>query len=204
MVIFHTGVGAVSAGDHLRWFWRRHADRPVDCVIGAGFAGGLDLSLKAGELILANNYPDCIATAQALLGNRARVGPLVTVPSVLETPEAKAEVARDSGAIAADMETATVAAFFHLKGVPFLALRAISDVAGDTLPVPSRILFDEWTQKPRPRALFRFLLCNPSRMIPFLQFILAIRRARKSLAEALVNLLAMSPHLQKQAGREIA
>jgi len=191
----------VSAGDHLRWFWRRHADHRVDCVIGAGFAGGLDLSLEAGELILANNYPDCIAAAQAMLGNRTRVGPLVTVPSVLETPEAKAEVARESGAIAADMETATVAAFFHAKGIPFLALRTISDVAGEPIPVPSRVLFDAWAQKPRPRALLQFLLQHPSRMIPFMQFVLAIRRARKILTKALLELITMNPCLQDTRAR---
>jgi adenosylhomocysteine nucleosidase len=109
---------------------------------------------------------------------------------VLETPEAKAEYARETGALAVDMESATVAAFFREKGVPFLALRAISDAASEPLPVPSSVWFDPREQRPRPWALIRFLLRHPRRIGPFVRFVLTIGRARRTLTAALLDLLA--------------
>lgn len=190
VVIFHTGVGSVSARDRLHWFWRRQTARRIDCVIGAGFAGGLDPSLPAGALVLAENYPGQVAAAQAALGDRVRVGPLATAPTVLETAESKAELARQSGAIAVDMETATVAEFFRKRGVPFMALRAISDVADEALPVPTGVWFDDRIQCPRPWALLGFLLLHPFRVLPFTRFVAAIRHARRMLASGLFELLA--------------
>jgi len=199
VVVFHTGVGALSARDRLHWFWRRQTAWRIDCVIGAGFAGGLDPSLPAGALVLAENYPEHVAAAQATLGARVRVGPLVTAPAVLETPESKAELARQSGAIAVDMETETVAEFFRKRGMPFVALRAISDAAGDLLPVPSSIWFDERIQSPRPWALIRFLTRHPSRLLPFVQFVSTIRHARKALARVLFDLLAFDSFTPEHA-----
>jgi adenosylhomocysteine nucleosidase len=109
---------------------------------------------------------------------------------VLETPEAKAQCARETGALAVDMESATVAAFCREKGVPFLALRAISDTAGDSLPVPSEVWFDARTQRARPWGLFLFLLGHPGRIQPFVRFVLTIRHARRTLTAALLELFA--------------
>jgi len=194
VVVFHTGMGPVSARDQLQQFWRAHCGSRMDCVIGAGFAGGLEPTLPAGTLILAENYPEWLGVALTILGKRVQVGLLASVPIVLETPEAKAECACKTGALAVDMESATLAAFFREKGVPFLALRAISDAAHEPLPVPSAIWFDVSAQRPQPLALVWFLLRHPARVIPFARFVFTIRRARQTLSAALIDLVTHNHH----------
>ena len=192
VVIFHTGVGAVSAREQLQAFWESHCGSGVDCVIGTGFAGGLDPALPAGTLVLAENYPERLDPARGVLGERVQIGPLASAATVQETPEAKAQLARETGAIAVDMESATVAAFFREKGVPFLALRAISDTAHESLPVPPAVWFDANTQRPRPAALLGYLLRHPARLFPFVRFVFTIRRSRQTLSAALIELVTRS------------
>ena len=189
VVVFHTGVGPVSAREQLQQFWEAHCGSRVEGVIGAGFAGGIDPALPAGTLVLAENYPECLDIGRAVLGKRAQIGLLASAAAVLETPYAKAEFAKKTGALAVDMESATLAAFFREKGVPFLALRAISDAAHESLPLPSAVWFDARAQRPRPLALLGFLLCHPARVFPFVRFVLTIRRARRMLAEAVLDLV---------------
>ena len=196
VVIFHTGVGAASAREWVQEFWDLYEGGRVDCVIGAGFAGGLNPGLPAGTLVLAENYPDRLSVAHATLGKRVHVGPLATASHLLETRKAKAELAQKSNAIAVDMESATLASFFCEKRVPFLALRVISDAANEPLPVPFAVWWDAHTQQPRPLALLWFLLLHPERVLPFVRFVRTIHRARRTLAVALRDLVTFSslPH----------
>ncbi len=190
VTVFHTGIGAASARERLRGFWEQYEGALPQAAIGTGFAGGLDPALAPGALILAENYPDCLAAARSRLGaERVSVGMLASASAVLETPEAKATHALQTGAIAVDMETATVAAFFREKGVPFLGLRAISDAVGDPLPVPSSVWFDGRTQRPRPLALVAFLLWHPGRIAPFARFVGNVNRARRTLTAALLEVI---------------
>ena len=193
VVVFHTGVGPLSTRKQLQRFWETHCGERVDCVISAGFAGGLDPTLPTGALILAENFPERLEIARATLGNRVRVHPLASAPVVLETPQAKAQYKSATRAFAVDMESATIADFFHKKGVPFLSLRAISDAAHEALPIPSAIWFDVHTQRPRPLALILFLVRHPARILPFSRFILTLRRARRTLTAALIELVALTP-----------
>ena len=190
MVVFHTGMGPAAASAGLQQFWEKNKDHPIEGIIGAGFAGGLDPSLPAGSLVLGENYPELISAAQRLLGCRAHVGRIATAPNLLETPEAKAQLARETGAVAVDMESSVVAAFFKERGVHFLSLRVISDPANMPLPVPSHVWLDGRTQHPRPWALLRFLCRHPSRVMPFLRFVRSVFRGRRILATALRDLLA--------------
>ena len=188
VVVFHTGVGAASAREALDRFWQRHGGGGIDAVLGAGFAGALDPSLAAGALVLWGESSPWLAGARAALGNRACVGALASSPEPLETPRAKRQWARLTGAVAVDMETASVAAFCREKGVPFLALRAISDTAREELPVPFAVWFDLGAQRPRRARLIGFLLRHPGRIAPFIRFVRTVARVRRVLAQALVEL----------------
>lgn len=189
VAVFHTGIGPVSAREQLRQFWDNHCGGGVDYVIGSGFAGGLDPALPAGTLVLAANYPERLDWARLFLDESAQIGPLASADAVLETPQAKAAFACKTGALAVDMESETVAEFFRKKGVPFLALRAISDAVHEPLPVPSAVWFDASAQCPRPLALIGYLLRHRARIRPFVRFWFTIRRARRMLSAALVHLV---------------
>jgi len=62
------------------------------------------------------------------------VGRLLTVDSILREPAERRRLADEHGAIAADMESYAVAEACRLSGVPFMAIRIISDAVDDELP----------------------------------------------------------------------
>jgi len=85
------------------------------------------------------------------------------------------------------METSLAADLAHKRGIPFLALRAISDAAGD--PIDPRLfsLVDPQGH-PHPGKVAAYLLTGPWR----LPGLLRIGRATKI---ALTNLVAVFQHL---------
>jgi nucleoside phosphorylase len=124
----------------------RHAiaEQRPSVVVSCGFAGGLDAHLSAGDLVLATSVRgqsgDCLVApeslrkqaAAALNGLRLLEGELLTATSVLTAENKRAFAA--SGAVAVDMETYALARAATEAGVPWLALRAIVDPAGSSLP----------------------------------------------------------------------
>ncbi|WP_097065859.1 phosphorylase family protein [Nitrosovibrio sp. Nv4] len=107
-------------------------------LISFGFAGALDANLHPGHLIL----PESIHAGHSLqidLGWRDRFrqrlpdhlrvsgGILAASRAVLTSATAKRELAQATGACAVDMESGAVAEAAAHAGLPFLAVRAISD-----------------------------------------------------------------------------
>ncbi len=189
LLLFHTGMGQARAYERLRRFLDGHP--AVTGIISAGYAGGLDPALRAGTLFLARNYSAAplLARAQAALGAAGvHTGRLATAGAVLETPRAKARFARETGAAAVDMETATIETLCRERGVPLLSLRVISDPANQQFAVPLPVCFDPIKESPRPLALLAYLLGHPSRVRGFLRFALTMDRVRAALTAGLVRL----------------
>lgn len=188
--VVHLGIGPVAAASRIRELLA--AELP-DAVLCAGFAGGLDPRVQRTDLIIADNYssPRLRARAQALTGKMPHrfFGPLVTRPEPVETAEAKSALARETGALAVDMETAAVAEACAAAGIPMLSVRAISDAADASLPVPFAEWYDLQRQRPRRWALLRYLLRHPERVGPFADFIRGLAPARRALADFLIRFL---------------
>jgi adenosylhomocysteine nucleosidase len=184
--VAHLGVGPAAASREVR---RLLAEEPPRILICTGFAGGLDARVRIGDLVVADNFsaPELRARAQALTGEKPHrfFGSVVTRDEVVETAAAKAALAFETGALAVDMETASVAEACHAAGVPLLAVRAISDDVTTPLPVP----FDEWfdlrRQRPRPWALVKYLLRHPESIRPFTHFVRGLAPARQAMADFL-------------------
>jgi adenosylhomocysteine nucleosidase len=115
-------------------------------VISAGVCGGLDPRLAAGDLVIplrvmgpTGELPPVAAAfhqrAVACAPATVCTGPLVTTGDVVATPEAKASLRGRSGAVAADMESAFIVARATASGCPALVVRAVSDSAGESLPL---------------------------------------------------------------------
>ena len=107
-------------------------------LISFGLAGALDSTLRPGSLVL----PECVYTdrpfhVDLLWRDRLRnllpehigvaSGMLVTSRHVLTSSSAKRALAQDTGACAVDMESGAIAEVAERAGLPFLAVRAISD-----------------------------------------------------------------------------
>ncbi|MGI8839333.1 MAG: hypothetical protein ACR2F8_00875 [Caulobacteraceae bacterium] len=110
------------------------ARRPAG-IVSFGLAGGLDPALKAGDLVVGTAVNGVAADAAwtarltaALPG--ARLGAFASGEAMIATPEAKAALFDQTGAVAADMESHLIAR----AGIPFAILRAVSDPAGRALP----------------------------------------------------------------------
>ena len=120
-------------------------------VISFGVAGGLDPSLKTGDVVVATEVMAGDARwlaglslteaqiASIALGRRRVVrGLLAGVEEVVAASASKAALHSETGAAAVDMESHIAAAYAAEAGIPFAALRVISDPAHRALPVVAR------------------------------------------------------------------
>jgi adenosylhomocysteine nucleosidase len=191
ILVVHVGIGRDSAAEvvgevllhHAPWLW-----------ICSGFAGALDPTLEGGDIFIAENFSasDPFSRAAALEApiHRVRTGRMVTSPHPLESPAAKRALAAQTGALAVDMETERILEECLHRDLPLLSVRAISDTASQSLPVPFDVWFDAGSQKPRPLALVRHLLAHPSQVTPFSGFLENVFLAKRNLATYLDAYLA--------------
>jgi nucleoside phosphorylase len=138
-LVLETGIGAGATEQALWWLWNLNGAnrglRPRG-ILAVGFAGALSPALLVGDLLWASEVID-----QA--GNRWRTtwpgasfvdpdlgwhyGRLLTADALVGDPAAKQRLAAEHGAIAVDMESATIARMCAEQGVLFGCLRAVSD-----------------------------------------------------------------------------
>lgn len=115
-------------------------------VISFGVAGGLDPSLKPGDIVLATEVVAGDArwlaglslneevVANLALKRRVVRGGLAGAEEVIVAQARKAALWLQTGAAAVDMESHIAAAYAADAGLPFAALRVISDSAHRSLP----------------------------------------------------------------------
>lgn len=111
----------------------------LESVVSTGFCGGLDPTLCANQIVVANEVLD-LAT-----GQRFACAPISAEPAAgafvsgaIATQDRVANDAAEKGrlqsygAVAVDMEAAAVAAHVNRAGLPFSCIKAISDCAGES------------------------------------------------------------------------
>jgi len=116
-------------------------------VISFGVAGGLDPSLKSGDVVVATEvmagdarWLAGLALNEELIASvaqgRRRIvrGGLAGVEQVVAAQSMKAALRSETGAAAVDMESHIAADYAERAGLPFAALRVISDPADRALP----------------------------------------------------------------------
>ena len=116
-------------------------------VISFGVAGGLCPTLRSGDVVVAtevmagaSRWQTGLALSEELiagtgLGKRRVVeGGIVGVERVIAAQAGKAALRSETGAVAVDMESHIAADYAAAAGLPFAALRVISDPANRALP----------------------------------------------------------------------
>lgn len=144
------GVATVCSGGDVGLLERRLAGIDLGSVSGVvsfGLAGGLDATLAPGDLLLATAVAassgtfgtdaaltDALAEALKSAGLRLSDGVFAGVDAAVLTPGDKATLRARTGAVAVDMESHVAARYAAAGGIPFAALRAVSDPASRALP----------------------------------------------------------------------
>jgi hopanoid-associated phosphorylase len=112
-------------------------------IISIGIAGALSPTLTAGEIVVASHVIAGDEIFQADAGWSARLrallpdavfGAIAGVDAPVANAAAKAALNRANGSCAVDMESHVAARTAKAQGLPFAALRIISDTADQTLP----------------------------------------------------------------------
>ena len=147
ILLVQAGIGRDRARDAVIAAAREF---DVDAAWSLGFAGGLSERLHPGDLVcpaavlddadfggvpmVADSSHTTVCAALRRAAFPVDPGNLITVGSVLRTPEAKRAVGRRSGAVAVEMEAAGVARAAQGLGIPWVALKTIVDTLDDQLP----------------------------------------------------------------------
>jgi adenosylhomocysteine nucleosidase len=213
-VIGH-GIGHKHASDAARRAFDQISG--AELVIGTGVVGALSSGLKPGDLILADRvlalHPDAGLAEQVAAADEERVrdvgrsltmagieystGALLTSHRVLATGAEKRRAKESTGAIAVDMETATLAAEAAVRGIPFLALRTVLDEVDEE--VFGAEIADE-DGAVRPAAAVSYLLRNPGAMLKVPRMVRNLSRATAAIADALTA-IAYAGKLPDSASR---
>jgi adenosylhomocysteine nucleosidase len=160
----------------------------VDRVLVVGIAGGLEPVSAVGDLIVPEEVVDA-ATGERF---RATPTPGLAVRGVIrmggedDYALGDGDVARllDDGFTALDMETAAVARVCERHGIPWLAFRAVSDIAGDSSLGPVVMTLVDPEGNPRVGTAVRFLLRHPHRIPRLVRLGRDARAATVTAAEA--------------------
>jgi nucleoside phosphorylase len=186
--VIHSGVGENVCRQRIGKFLE---NQQFDFLISAGFAGSLNQELQVNDLFVAKNLSTVdLKHPQSSLSNVSiHAVNMLTVPALIDSGEERERLAGESGASAVDMETEFIARACAAHGIPLLALRVITDTPTQPFPAPPSVLFDIQQQRTHIAVLAKFFLAHPKRMPSVVQFARRIARARKTLSDALVQIM---------------
>jgi adenosylhomocysteine nucleosidase len=178
------------------------ASYQVTAMISIGFSGALEGRLEVGDLVLASEMMGLLgpgdqeieptvyqanrgllrAATEAIGATPLRVvlGSTVTTPGIIATPAGRQGLGRQTGAVAVDMESYWIARAASDRGLPFLAVRVISDAQEDLLPPLDQIL--DAYGNPEARRLAVHLIREPGSLVALVKLARNARRARRTLA----------------------
>ncbi len=121
-------------------------------IVSLGICGGLDPQLFSGHIVIPkeilqnDDKPITYQNTQVDLAWRAALlpviekdyfvtsSPLLTVTDPVTSITDKRKLHEQTGACAVDMESGKIAALAKAHGLPFIAVRVVGDVAGQSIP----------------------------------------------------------------------
>lgn len=143
IVLAYSGAGADNARAASELLITQGATR----LISWGCAAALSASLKPGDLVLADTlidaedaqigiHQDWLKFTKSLLSTHLKIhsGSLAESLTIVATGKDKKHLHTQTGAVALDMESITIAKVALQNDLPFLAIRAIADPVNMDLP----------------------------------------------------------------------
>ena len=199
LVIVRCGMGAdrarTAAGMMI------HSWNPSGLIV-AGFAGALTAEVHPGDIVVANRLFDCnegVDLIPTLLFPHltapnlcVHVGGMASSSHVVSTTKDRIELAkRTNNSIMVEMETAGAAQEAERLGVPWAALRAISDGIDDEMPFDFAGMTDQFGEVNRLRVIGA-LIGKPWKLPALLQLAKRSRQAADSLSSAVYAACAIT------------
>jgi adenosylhomocysteine nucleosidase len=170
---------------------------PIDQLISSGWAGALRGELAPGQAC------DVSAVIDAHTGERHVTAVpihdccLVTNPKVADAHE-KLRLAETYSASLVDMEASAIARLAQMRGIPFYCIKGISDGYTEQLPDFNRFI--------SPNGQFRtlrfvlFAILRPKHWPALIRMGENSRKAARSIADSLLDLLDKNGQIRKQNG----
>ena len=160
----------------------------VSLVISAGVCGALSPDLAEGDLVV----PEAVMAATrrvatAVLPELRRAGTLVTVEEIVATPEQKARLWVETGALACDMESAPILSWAAARGLPAAVVRAVSDTASRGVS-PDLAAVVEPDGRVRTARAVRVALSRPRAIAEAMTLRSGTNAALKAVAAALAQI----------------
>jgi adenosylhomocysteine nucleosidase len=153
---------------------------PVEAVVNIGFCGALDPALVIGDIVITG---DIFRSS----GRAFVQGTALCLDRVAVTAAEKRHLRESTGASIIEMESAAVAAKAREWGLPFCAVRAVSDTADEDMPLDFNRYRDAEGRFSRA-AITLAALRRPLTAIPgLIRLESNCRRAADSLGEFLAD-----------------
>ena len=180
-----TGMGAANAGGRVAAVLQA---RQPQCVFTCGFAGALHGELRIGDVVFdsATTAPD-IQTKLHALGAKPVI--FFCAKRVATTVLEKEKLRAATRADAVEMESEAIHAVCRKRGIPCTTVRAISDEAGEDLPL-------DFNQMLRPDLSLDFgrlawaVLKSPGKIRGLLRLQNNCRSAAQRLAVAVAQIIS--------------
>jgi adenosylhomocysteine nucleosidase len=161
LTVLLTGVGRKQASLAISDAIRRSSEHYLACI-SAGLAGALRHEYAVGEVlaargILSDDQTQAEVTCSEDLLSLAKtrgatvVEKFYTSSGVVASAESKKALGARADAV--EMESFEIVAACQVSGVPSIAIRSISDEAGEDLPLDMSLVFSDEGQVSLPRVL---------------------------------------------------
>ena len=183
-----TGVG----GENAERVARSLFDGATGLCITSGLAGALSPKHAVGDLLAAERVLLAGGSAPVLSDSRLlglavacgakRIGAFLTAEAPVVTIAEKRRLAAVADAV--EMESRGILLAAQERGIPAVAIRAVSDAAGDELPMDFTGVLGESGHVSIPRLLVQ-LIAGPQRIPGLIRLGRSSRRAAMRLAEFL-------------------
>ena len=180
VLVIVTGMGARCAEDRAT----EAIAAGATAALSVGFCGALHPSLKRGDVVVPARVRDAVTgdewgcDASLAHGAGSLRGMLVTADRVVSDPAAR----RALDGLAVDMESAGTARACAQAGIPFAAIRAVTDQADEVLPDMQGVVDDSGAVHP-VRVLGR-LITRPRDIAAWARLARGARAARRALIPA--------------------
>jgi adenosylhomocysteine nucleosidase len=187
--ILLVGIGRRNAGKSIQEYL---AGSSPQLVFTCGFAGGLNLDLKIGDVVfeLSDRRDEFhepqtkFEVREKLLGAGAKPAKFFCADRIATTVAEKKKLREETGADAVEMESAAIHAVCAERGISCATVRVISDTANEDLPLDFNAL-----AKPDKNLDFGKLFLAIARSPGKIGALMELQKKTKFAAEQLAGVL---------------